>query len=207
MAVVDLRSGWEYDLWQAHVPTRGRVVTASWGGRTRIMGAGTGSAATAAHFGLLAGVVRAPEFGAGRIDHALLMVTRCTSGYVPPARGGGASCPPGTDAPKAGMRFQLAMSPREIDRLRAPAWKKTILRALAQYGAIVGDTGGSAPWGIELESGSTYTSFGHPDQLVEVARALHVPSGLGGYVFNFGAGIDWRQRLRVVAPCVSVGRC
>ena len=33
------------------------------------------------------------------------------------------------------MRIQLDMSDRQIDRLRVPGWKRTILRAMARYGA------------------------------------------------------------------------
>lgn len=208
MAIVDLASGWEYDLWQAATPDgRDGRLDLSWGGRTRIDGSGLGSNATAAHFGLLAGIIRAPELRAGHIDHALLMVTRCTDGYVPPAAGGGSHCDGTPNAPKAGMRFQLDMSDAEIDRLPAPRWKRTILHALADYGAIIGDTGGVEPWGIEFESGSTYTSLGNPDELVQFARAENVPQLGPTYLFDFGSGIDWAQHLRVVAPCVSVGHC
>ncbi len=65
MTVVDQASGWEYDLWQVTSKPRGggRLLT-SWGGRTRIDGDGLGSDATAAHFGLLAGSIRAEEMAA-----------------------------------------------------------------------------------------------------------------------------------------------
>ncbi|MHB1570258.1 MAG: hypothetical protein ACYC0H_13780, partial [Solirubrobacteraceae bacterium] len=208
MAVVDLRTGWEYDLWQASAPDRSNgTVTASWGGRTRINGSGLGPDATAAHFGLLAGIIRAPELEAGSIDHALVMVTRCTNGYVFPAAGGGSRCYGQPDAPMAGMRIQLAMSGAQIDSLPVPKWKKTILRAFATYGAIIGDTGGSAQWGLELESGSTYTSLGMPDQLVRYATSVDIPSTDGHYILNLGSGVDWSRYLRVVAPCISSGGC
>jgi len=207
MAVVDLRRGMEYDMWQAHVPPEGGVLTISWGGRTRLHGMGLGSNATAAHFGLLAGIIRAPELEAGRIDHALVMVTDCTNGFVPPASGGGLLCSGQPGAPDAGMRFQLAMSDAQIDELGLPAWKKAILRAMADYGAYVEDTSGVRGWGVELESGSTYTSFGRPDQLVSVARQDGIPSLDGHYTLDLGSGIDWRDKLRVIAPCVSEGRC
>jgi hypothetical protein len=209
MAIIDLRTGWEYDLWQARSPAgaHGGVMTMSWGGRTRIDGTGLASDATAAHFGLLAGVIRAPELQAGHIDHALLMVTRCTSGYVPPALGGGSRCNGSPSAPKAGMRIQLHMSSAQIDSLPVPGWKRTILRAMARYGAIVGDTGGSATWGIQLESGSTYTSFGRRDQLVVFARTHSVPEIDGEYIFAMGAGVDWPKYLRVIAPCAGATAC
>ena len=54
----------------------GELVTA-WGGRTRIDGDGLGSAAVAANFGTLAGLVRPEELEAGRIEHALFMTVPC----------------------------------------------------------------------------------------------------------------------------------
>ncbi|MGH2928034.1 MAG: hypothetical protein ACRDL8_07525 [Solirubrobacteraceae bacterium] len=45
------------------------------------------------------------------------------------------------------------------------------------------------------------------DELVQFARRQTVPQDGGDYVLDFGSGIDWRDRLRVLAPCVSVGQC
>ena len=63
MAVIDQASGWEYDFWQVESkPAGGGTISISWGGRTAIGTAdadGLGSNATAAHFGLAAGVIRA----------------------------------------------------------------------------------------------------------------------------------------------------
>ena len=65
----------------------------SWGGRTRIDGDGLGSDANAAHYGSLAGIIRAEEMRRGRIDHALFMLVRCDSGRkVYPAQGLGFAC-------------------------------------------------------------------------------------------------------------------
>ncbi len=209
IAIIDLATGWEYDLWQARsrADAHGGVMTLSWGGRTRIEGTGLASDATAAHFGLLAGIIRAPELQARDIDHALVMVTRCTSGYIPPALGGGSACRGSQSAPKAGMRIQLHMSGAQIDRLPVPGWKRTILHAMARYGAIVGDTGGSATWGLEFESGSTYTSFGKPDALVVFARAHNMPELDGEYIFALSSGVDWAKYLRVIAPCGGATPC
>ena len=94
LAVVDQRSGWEYDLWEVESkPSGGGQLVTGYGGRTRIDGDGLGSDATAAHFGLLAGIIRAEELRRGRIDHALFLVADCDSGeFVYPARGRGAPC-------------------------------------------------------------------------------------------------------------------
>jgi len=220
MAVVDQASGWEYDLYKycyegcgdsgiRTLPQGGGDVYFRWGGRTRIDGDGLGSDATAAHFGLTAGVIRAGEMERGRIDHALFIMVRCDSGQkVFPAGGLGAKCSSSGNAPAEGMRFQLAMSAAQIDALSVPAWKKTILRAMAEYGMYVGDTTGSTPWNLVFESGSTYTSFGAEDRLARFAKQAGVrQSSDGRYYFDVAGGIDWQRHLRVVDPCVAQGAC
>jgi hypothetical protein len=199
LAVVDQESGWEYDFWQVRSkPAGGGRLVVSWGGRTRIDGDGLGSNATAAQFGLLAGVIRAQELEAGVIDHALFGVVKCSSGRaVWPAAGTGSRCADPADAPALGTRFQLALSDAQIEALAVPAWKRTILRAMARYGVIVGDTGGSG-FNLQFESGTSYTSFGYEDPLVAFARRYDLPRYQGKYVFNLRDGVDWRQHLRVV---------
>ena len=175
-------------------------------------GDGLGSNATAAHFGLAAGVIRAEEMQAGRIDHALFMSVRCVDGTrVFPAQGMGSICSnrglSNDGAPQLGARFALAMSPAEIQALPVPAWQKTILTAMAEYGMFVGDTiGGSASWGIWAESGASYTSFGHEDRWDAFSRAIGASEWDGGYVLSVREGVDW-SRLRVLDPCVSERSC
>ncbi|HEX2085496.1 MAG TPA: hypothetical protein VHF89_07430, partial [Solirubrobacteraceae bacterium] len=211
LTVVDQQSGWEYDLYKVRSkPAGGGTLEFRWGGRTRIDGDGLRSDATASQFGNLAGIIRAPEMQAGRIAHALFMNARCDSGtFVYPATKNGRSCSaigePTADAPPMGARFQLTMSREEIDALPVPAWKKTVLRAMAEYGMYLGDTGGA--WGVSFESGSTYTSFGLEDEMVRFARENGVPERNGRYVFNLREGIDWAGRLRVVDPCVAERTC
>jgi hypothetical protein len=209
MTVVDAGSGWEYDLYKVRSkPAGGGTLEFRWGGRTRLDGDGNGSGATVSGFGNLAGIIRAQELQAGRIDHALFMVIRCSSGQkVYPSTGGaGSRCPDPAGAPPMGARFQLDMSDAEIDSLHVPGWKKTILRAMARYGMYFGDTG-SGGWGLQMESGATYTSFGFEDALVAFARSAGVPGEDGEHVFDVGAGIDWRSRLRVIDPCEARGDC
>ena len=211
LAVIDQRTGVEYDLYEvASKPPRGGVVHFTFGGSTSIRGSGLGAEATAAGFGLLAGTIRAAELERGEIRHALFLTVLCDSGQaVPPADGVGRPCSdigqPNEDAPSMGTRFQLAMSQRAIDRLPLPRFKRAILRAMARYGMFVGDTGGSS-WGLQLESGATYTSFGRPDPLVTFARRVGLPRFEGRHVLKLRDAVDWR-RLRVIDPCVSSGRC
>jgi hypothetical protein len=204
LAVVDQASGWEYDFWGVEdKPAGGGILTVAWGGQTRIDGDGLGSDATAAHFGLLAGVIRAQEMEDRRIDHALFMMVGCTSHqYVYPASGFAADCSEQTDAPAVGQHFWLDMTDVEIDALDVPDWKKTILRALSVYGAFVGDTGGNEAFTFQFESGISYTSFGIEDPMVAFARmqTAGVTEHEGTLDFDLGSGVDWRNRLRVLAP-------
>jgi hypothetical protein len=209
--------GWEYDLWQVHSKSPdGGTLTFSWGGRTRVDGNGLGSRGTASHFGNLAGMIRAQELQAGRINHALFIAIRCTSsetwfghgtrggrgstsGWVYPAEGGGSACPEGTAAPPMGARLQLTMSAAQIEALPAPRWKKTILRALARYGGYVGDTGGDG-FALMFESSTMYTSFGQADPLVAIAKSSGVQPYGDRYVFDVASGVDWARYMRVVVP-------
>lgn len=213
--------GVEYDLWQVHhKAARGGRLAFGWGGRTRIDGDGRRSGATASGFGTAAGLIRVAELRAGRIDHALALVLRCTargvgfgygarparrgdagSAFVYPASKGATPCPRGvSDVPPTGTRFRLAMSDAQIASLGVPRWKAAILGALAHYGAYVADTGG-AGFGFLAESGSSYTSFGRPDPLAVLARELgaaRTPEGI--YVYDIASGVDWRRYLRVITP-------
>jgi hypothetical protein len=211
--------GWEYDLWQAQPPPPGGgTLVFAWGGRLRIDGSGLGGGGTAAHFGSLAGVIRPEELAAGHINHALFIVLKCTGsgtsfgygvhqsaqrwtgGYVYPAAAGASSCgETNPNLPPLGARFQLAMSDGQIAALGLPAWKRAILIALAHYGGYVGDTGGPG-FAFMLQSSSTYTSFGAPDRLVQVAQSVGLMPRQGRYVFDVADGVDWQRYLRVVVP-------
>jgi len=209
--------GWEYDFWNTQDrDTSTDTLTFAIGGRTRIDGNGLGSGATAADFGSLAGIIRAPELAAGHINHALFIVLKCAatgtsfgygektasygSSYVYPAMHGGSAC--GSEQPNApplGARFMLEMSDAQIQALSVPAWKKTILAALAHYGGYVGDTGGPG-FAIEFESPLTYTALGLPDPLVAFAAANGRPTWEGEYTLDIARGVDWSKYLRVLAP-------
>jgi hypothetical protein len=210
-------NGWEYDLWEAR--RSGSKIYFATGGRERIDGTGVGHGATASEFAGLAGEIRPEELAAGHIDHALFIVLGCTSdslrfgdgerqdaspgdsgSFVYPATQGGARCgPQALEAPPMGTRFWLDMSHQQIQALRVPGWKKTILTALAVYGGFVGDTGGPG-FGFQFQSSATYTSFGYPDPLVALARSYHLRGYEGQYAFNLANGVNWRRYLRVIVP-------
>ena len=210
MAVIDQATGWEYDFWQVRSkPSGGGTITISWGGRTRIDGDGLGSNGTAAHFGALAGIVRPQELASGEINHALFLVVKCTNGksVYPAGNGVGRSCSEmglsNAGAPPMGAHFYLDMTDAEIDAAPVPDWKRAIMRAAAHYGLFVGDTGGT---GIQVESGSSYTSFGYADPWVKIARDAGLSpwrnpeTGKDQYRFDLTQGIDWAGRLKMIAP-------
>jgi hypothetical protein len=214
LTVVDQAGGWEYDFWQVQSnpvsKATGGVLNISWGGRTRIGtpdATGLGSAATASHFSNLAGIIRPQELAAGQINHALFIIAKCDNGqYVYPAEALGLKCSDPTNAPSEGTRFQLTLTDAQIKALNAPAWKTAILTAMAHYGFYVGDTGGS-PWDVQVESGATETSFGHANPWTQLANANGIPSYSGRYYFDFSQGVDWRNDLRVIDPCVTKRTC
>ena len=207
--------GWEYDFWQVQSMKNG-VLTFTSGGRTMITGNGLGSGATAALFGNLAGVIRAPELAAGHIDHALFIVLKCASNdtgfgygttsssgsnssYVYPAEAGGSTCPAGESSVPLGTRFWLDMTSDQIQALDVPTYEKTVLTALATYGGYVGDTGGPG-FAFEFESSMTYTQLGLPDPLRTLGQQLNLPSWDGDYVYNVSNDVNWQQYLKVITP-------
>ncbi len=230
MTVIDQASGWEYDFWgaeAARLSRGGGTIRVGWGGRTRIDGAGGGDAASAspanmAATGLVGGIIRYPELAAGRIDHALFLVTRCTNGrMVFPARDYGGVCSSPRDAPAAGQWLRLDMTPAQIDALRVSGWQKTILRALARYGGFVGDAGSDESIGFQLESPQTFTSIGAANPWLAWARAQRAAGdanvstydrgdGVTRYALDVAGGLDagfWTSRLQVVDPCVINRTC
>ena len=178
-------------------------------------GFGSRRGATAAGFGLLAGIVRPPEMDAGSIRHALFIVVRCSNGRaVYPARRGSSGSPcrqfglAADRAPPLGARLWLSLSERRIKQLGVPRWKRVLLLALHRYGGFVGDTmNGHSSFGVGFESGASYTSFGLPDPWVRFGRSAGGIESDGSYILELDSGVDWGQFLRVVHPCESRGRC
>jgi len=225
MAVIDPRKRAEYDFWEVEttpLPRGGGTIRVGHGGRTRWGTArsdGLGTNATAAHFGLAAGVLRAEEWAVaamrgGAINHALFIAVRCTRGYsvYPGApRATGTPCRnerERSNAPPLGARFYLDMTNAQINMLSVPAWKKPILKAMARYGMIVGDTiGGDKSFGIWAESDVQYRALGYPGRFAKLGATWNVGTYKGAYVFDIASGVDWRGNLRVARPCVSRGSC
>ncbi len=248
MTVVDQAAGLEYDLWQVKevlpkgattrkkadkLPVEGGDLYFSYGNATRIDGSGltAGRAATAAHFASLAGRLRAEELKAGHIDHALFIVVECVNGKVWPATGDGQQCSEvpssrggplaNLNAPPMGARLRLNMSEADINNLNVDPWKKTVLHALREYGAFIGDTGAKGYFAIEAEAGVQYQVAGDADEWYAFGQnnwELYTGDGRNDYVaklYNDGNDpklgqpgyVDWEaqvwENVEVVHPDVS----
>jgi hypothetical protein len=161
-----------------------RFESGSWG---QYDGSLIGGKATAMNCDLCAGQIRAPELLAGNIPHALFAVcskSKIAKGFVSPAThsdGSGGPIP-------MGQRFKLAYTASEIAATSWPTYRKAIVGAVAEYGLIIGDSSG-APLGLQLESCVMYTSQGQNNPFAALGSSLDVT-----------AGVDWKNRLRAVAP-------
>jgi hypothetical protein len=129
-----------YELWQA--TKRRGIWSCTWGAVCSLDGDGT-PGTRAAGLSILAGMILESEVRAGRIDHALVFITRYTRGGCcrAPATntdGGQGRYP---DTIPEGARIQLDPA---TDLARIPGIRPIELmvgRALQTYGAICGDTG------------------------------------------------------------------
>ncbi len=200
----DFWYGGEYDLGDGRIGC-------TWAGYTPVNGDGEmvgGYGCTAADVPLVAGRIRVVDLEAGHIPHALFMISRWVRyyEYVAPAHGTAtpdSTATPGTADdlrwPMTGARFQLNYTEAEINALAVPAWKKTILHAMREYGMIVGDTGG-ASFGIQTESSGPDIAYGLPDRwkVWAAAQGLDLVDEPGGpYYLPLKAGVDW-TRLRLL---------
>ncbi len=221
MCIIDQQTGWEWDLTIVQdIPAGGGTATIGWGGRTKIDGFGGGrradiTAACAACTGLIGGIIRFPELASGRIEHALfIVIKRSNGGKVYPGWDVEGASDPG--APATGQWFQLALSPAQIDALTGiHAWQKTILKAAAKYGLLVGDEGSNGAFEFQVEGRQTWSSMGQPNPWVAWAEARskepngHVENWGGEqWVLDPGAGLPsgfWEEHLRVIEPSILPG--
>ena len=149
MVVIDLSTGYEYDFWQARKTKNGWQ--ASWANRIKLDSDGVfekGTSARGSGFALPAGLIRAEELQAGRIEHALFFTYTFTksNGPVPPATESDGQSKR-DDAIPEGARLQLDPN-LDLDILGLTPAEKIIAKALQEYGMFLGDSGG----GVELEA-------------------------------------------------------
>jgi hypothetical protein len=215
MIVVETDTGDEYDLW--HTAAYAPWITAATGAEENVITSdGTGDGGDAANLALTGGLLRPAELMAGRINHALVITVPCTNaygasvGFTWPASGGwGDVCgqyqaESTDDAPPIGALFKLSMSDGQIRRSGAPRWERTIMFALAHYGAYAEDTNGPEHGGLAIltQDPVSWTSIGRRNQW---ATAVHKFRGRHGMLTS-RVPIP-TSRLQLVAPCVPRNSC
>jgi hypothetical protein len=215
LTVIETATGAEYDFWDATID--GSTIEAGTGSVTDVnTGNGLGAQGDAANFALSAGLLRPSELASGAIYHALVVTVPCTSangatvGYSYPATGGwGEACgdhwsESESGAPLLGQLLRLNLTDAQIASSAAPAWQKTIMTALAHYGAYIEDTDGSLNTGIDFitQDSTSWTDLGQPDQWA----GLEQQYGEFGGVLSSSVPIPVSE-LQVVNVCVALGTC
>ena len=213
MTVIETGTGNEYDFWETSVS--GSTIDAGVGAEVSVSGDGRGSQGDDGSFALAAGLVRPAELAAGVINHALVVTVPCVnasgaSGYAWPAEYGyGSPCGSGWNestvgAPEMGQLLRLNMTAAQIQASPAPAWQKTIMTALATYGAYIEDVDGDQAAGIDIltQAGSSWTDLGLPDPWVAVTQQFG--SSNGDLVSSIPIPVS---QLQVVQPCYPEGSC
>lgn len=180
------------------------TITAAQGALYHLWGWGwpAGNGALGTNTASLASLVTYDEIAAGYIPHSIQVSVKSTNtspAWVwPAAKGVGQTDP--TNAPPAGALIQLNMTNAEIDALSTAAWRKTLLRAWAEYGAYIHDTGGQSI-SVRMESGQSYVALGGTDPWRDLAVSLGLtedPTDGVYYVDLAGADVDWATKLRVI---------
>jgi hypothetical protein len=213
MTVIETATGKEYDFWEASVS--GSTIDAGVGAEVSVSSDGRGSQGDDGSFALAAGLVRPAELAAGQINHALVVTVPCVnasgaSGYAWPAEYGyGSPCGDGWNespvgAPQMGQLLRLNMTAAQIRASPVPAWQKTVMIALATYGAYIEDTDGNQAAGIDIltQGGSSWTDLGLPDPWRAVTRQFG--SSNGDLVSSVPIPVS---DLQVVKPCYPEGGC
>src|SRR5207244_3235860 len=116
-----------------------------------------------------------------------------------------------------GTRFQLKDQPVPgvdwrtwMSALGLPDWQRTILTAMHDYGAYLGDRTTGGGFVLGFESGMSYTAFGRSDRSADwaafsddpgtIADGISLNVSTGNYELNFDGRVDWSQILRAVKP-------
>jgi hypothetical protein len=208
-------NGDEYDFWEASIS--GSTLSAGTGSVVNAnTGDGLGGQGDAANFALTAGLLRPSELASGVINHALVVTVPCTDangasvGYSYPATGGwGETCgdywnESPTGAPLLGQLLRLNMSDAQIAASPAPAWQKTIMTALAHYGAYIEDTDGTYDAGVDVitQDSDSWTDLGETDQWAALATQYGDANGQ----LSSNAPIPVSD-MQVVNACVALARC
>ena len=213
MTVIDQKGGWEYNLYAVtSKPAGGGTIAFTRGERIALYGDSRGSGSTAADVGNMAGIIRAQELEDGLIDHALFLIVEVVKPdvYRYPAKAPSGTTSVTANEPTLGMRLWLDRTPAQIEALSIPTWRKTILKALAKYGAYICDTmgtGNSRCFKVAVESDQSYKDSGTTGQAEAFAIANSIAISGGQYRFDIETGVAWDTYLRVLPrPSVPIGK-
>jgi hypothetical protein len=177
-----------------------------------------------------AGNIRAQELIQEQINHAIYLNAYCTNGSVvfpnldswSTALRCDQQGKSNANRPPNGALFFLDYTPSQIDGMSVPAWQKTILRAMATYGAYLGDTGGSHDTLhiAHFEAGQAYQYHGMKDPLWDYLdqscpgpgcqfSSHNYPGSEKVYTLDFLAnipavnGTDVTHHVHIADPCVA----
>lgn len=166
IGIIDTAQSIEVDGWQCAVTEA--AVNCSWGGVYAYGGNGIENVGSnAVHGGYAAGLteITAQELLNGHIDHALGMITSCLNNptvYPADQQTGGTDAGCGvTGPPSYGDLVHLLWTPAQIAASPYSSECRTVLTALATYGAYTNDTGNQ---GLSLltQHQLSYTALGQP---------------------------------------------
>lgn len=162
-------------------------------------------------YSVVGGNIRIADLNAGRIPHAIRLNTRYVrwNAFQNPANGSALGDPgvtPGDandlNRPVTGSRVWWSLSDAATNALGIPAWKKTILRALHEFGGIITDTSASGSWHWKVEDGTVDQFYGNQDRWKTYALA-QAWAAVGGsdpnYIMPCATGVDW-SNLRMLSP-------
>lgn len=198
--------------------------------RDYALGSGEGHGGNSLESKGMATVIRANEWIAGQINHALYINVYCTSSaevYDFPAynNGGILKCNQAnrsqfnnsdkTLAPNLGSLLFLDYTDAEIDSFNLPAWQKPLIKALAHYGGYVGDTDGDLVGFIvsRIEGGEAYekASLTNPLYAWLEGQGLSpitasAPQSLKRWNLPVFDGLpNLASHLHIADPCVALG--
>jgi ribonuclease HI len=164
IAVIDTAQSIEFDGYQCSIGSS--TLSCTWGGKYTLGGYGiTNSSSDAVHAGYAAGImdITGQELLNGHIDHALALDAACLNEptvYPADTKAGGTdrSCG-GYGSPSYGQVLHLTLSASQIAATNHSAECKTVLTALATYGAYTYDTG-STGLSLITESTLSYSALG-----------------------------------------------
>ena len=168
--IVDRTLGIEWDGWQC---INGSA-TCSWGslyalGSSGIHGPGNHPGSEGVHGGYAVALfsLQPAEIAQGHIDHALGINVPCLNNptvYPADTQAGGTDDSCGGNGPPAyGDLFHLTWTPAQIAASAYSAECKTVLTALATYGAYTYDDGNTPGIELQTESSLPYTTRAQPD--------------------------------------------